>query len=134
MAPTPLVLLHPFPYDASFWDVTRARLARDRIVLAPDLPGFGGAPAEPGWTVDDAADGVSALVAAEARGRTAICGLSLGGYVALSMALLHPAAVACLVLANTRAEADDEEGTANRDRGIIAIRAEGTPGYYDALI
>ena len=134
MAATPLVLLHPFPFDATFWDDTRALLERGRTVLAPDFPGFGHAAEQPGWGVDDAADAVAGLITREAGGRAAVCGLSLGGYVAMAIALRHPQVVAGLVLANTRAEADDEEVRAGRDRGTVMIRAEGTPPYLDGLI
>lgn len=137
MAAVPLVLLHPFPLDAGFWDDVRRLLERERPVLAPDFPGFGAAAAEPGWGVDDAADAVARLIAAgagDAGGGAAVCGLSLGGYVAMSLALRHPDAVAALVLACTRAEADDADARAARDRGIVTIRTEGTPPFLDGLI
>jgi pimeloyl-ACP methyl ester carboxylesterase len=63
-----------------------------------------------------------------------VCGLSLGGYVALSLALRRPEAVSALILANTRAEADGEEGRAGRDGAIATIRSRGTAPFLDGLL
>jgi pimeloyl-ACP methyl ester carboxylesterase len=40
----PLVLLHPLGADRRVWDPVLDRLARERDVIAVDLPGFGGSP------------------------------------------------------------------------------------------
>lgn len=130
MAVTPLVLLHPYPVDAGFWDPVRALLHPGRPVLAPEAPGFGAAPAEPGWTVSGYADGVAARIAEWAPGgRAAVCGLSLGGYVALAIAARNPGRLAALVLADTRAEPDDDTALAGRADGIARLEAEGSAGY-----
>ncbi|MCC6832006.1 MAG: alpha/beta fold hydrolase [Thermoleophilia bacterium] len=130
MAATPLVLLHPYPVDAGFWDPVRALLRPGRPVLAPEAPGFGAAPAEPGWTVTGYADAVAARIADWAPGgRAAVCGLSLGGYVALAIAARHPERLSALVLADTRAEPDDDAALAARADGIARIEMEGTVGY-----
>jgi pimeloyl-ACP methyl ester carboxylesterase len=58
----------------------------------------------------------------------------MGGYQALSLAARHPALVAALGLACTRAEADDAAARAGRDRGIAAIRAGGPAGFLEDLL
>lgn len=130
MATAPLVLLHPYPVDAGFWDPVRALLAPGRPVLAPEAPGFGSATPEAGWTVTGYADAVAARIADWAPGgRAAVCGLSLGGYVALAIAARHPERLSALVLADTRAEPDDDAALAARADGIARIEAEGAEGY-----
>ena len=130
MPTTPLVLLHPYPVDAGFWDPVRAQLHPGRAVLAPDAPGFGAAAPEAGWTVAGYADAVAERIGAWAPGgRAAVCGLSLGGYVALAIAARHPERLAALVLADTRAEPDDDAALAARADGIARIEAEGPEGY-----
>ncbi len=63
-----------------------------------DLPGHGIAAGIP-FDVDDAADRVDAIIAADAHdGRAIVVGLSLGGFVAMALAARHPAAVAALVV------------------------------------
>jgi 3-oxoadipate enol-lactonase len=134
MAP-PLVLLHPFPLDSGFWTPLRRLLPHDWHVLAPDFPGMGAGAATPAdWSVDGVADAIAGLIRGTASGRAVVCGLSLGGYVALSVAARHPEVVAGLVLANTRAEADDAAGRAARNTGIARVLGGDRAGYLDALL
>ena len=129
--PTPLVLLHPFPLDASFWAPVAPLLAADREVVTPEFPGLGAAPAVEAPSVDGFADLVADRIAGMRGGRAAVCGLSLGGYAALSLAARHPARVAALVLADTRAEADTPEAAEGRHRSAAMVRAGGTGAFLD---
>ena len=52
-------------------------------------------------------------------------GLSMGGYVAMAFARRHPQRLAGLILADTKAAADDDDGRANRDKMIATVKAEG---------
>ena len=134
-APVPIVMLHPFPMDAGFWSVVVPHLASERPVLTPEFPGLGSAPMAEAPSVDGHADEVAALIARAAPGgRAAVCGLSLGGYVALSLAIRHPTRVAALVLADTRAEADAPEAREGRLASAARVRAEGTAGFLDELV
>lgn len=131
----PLVLLHPFPLDAGFWDPVAAALAPERTVLAPELPGFGRAPAADEVGIDAFADDVAELVAAlPDGGRAAVAGVSMGGYVALSLAARHPERVAALVLVDTRAEPDGPEAATLRRTRAGRIRAKGARSVIDELV
>ena len=130
--PTPLVLLHPFPLDARFWAPVIPMLSASRPVIAPDFPGLGRAEPVAGASVDGFADAVAGLIAAEAPGgRAAVCGLSLGGYVALSLVARHPERVAALILADTRAEPDTPEAAAARHESAAQVRGGGLPAFLD---
>jgi pimeloyl-ACP methyl ester carboxylesterase len=124
-----LVLLHPFPMDASFWGPMWRELNADVKLLAPEFPGFGQAPAVEGPSVSGFAGEVAELIRAESGDPSAVVGLSLGGYIALALALEHPDAVGALVLANTRAEADDATGRRAREQAIDTIRIDGLDAY-----
>jgi pimeloyl-ACP methyl ester carboxylesterase len=133
-AALPLVLLHPFPLDSGFWSAVVPHLAADRPVLAPEFPGLGSAAPQEQPTVDGFADAVADLIAREADGgRAAVCGLSLGGYVALALAARHPERVAALVLADTRAEADTPEAREGRHASAAQVRAEGLGPFLDGF-
>lgn len=132
--PIPLVLLHPFPLDARFWAAATPALAADRPVLAPEFPGLGRAPLVPEPTVDGFADQVAEEIAALPGRRAAVCGLSLGGYTALSLAARHPRRVAALVLADTRAEPDTAAARAGRRGAAARVRAEGPAGFLDEFV
>jgi pimeloyl-ACP methyl ester carboxylesterase len=63
-------------------------------VLVVDLPGHGASAPRPWRSLADTVAGVVDLVRAQAHGGTAhVVGLSLGGYVALELAAVHPALV-----------------------------------------
>ena len=83
----PLVLLHALGADHFMWDPVLDRLAAEREVLAVDMPGFGGsAPLDDG-SPRSLARAVAAFLAAEGVERPHLAGISLGGWVALELAL-----------------------------------------------
>jgi 3-oxoadipate enol-lactonase len=71
-------------------------------VAAVDLPGHGGVPVLAGWpTVADYAQSVASAMETHAAVPAHVVGLSLGGAVALQLALDFPACVRSLSLINT---------------------------------
>jgi pimeloyl-ACP methyl ester carboxylesterase len=101
----PVVLLHPFPFDRRYWAATAAALAPAYRVLSVDARGFGEAPASGPFAIADLADDLAALLDALGIAAATLVGLSMGGYAALAFARRHPARLAALVLADTRAAA-----------------------------
>jgi 3-oxoadipate enol-lactonase len=128
-----LLLIHAFPVDARMWDQQVADLSEEHQVLAPSLPGFGGSPpAGDVLTMDVAADAVAGELDRAGAQRAVVAGLSMGGYVAFSLWRRHRDRVAGLLLANTKAEPDDEAGKERR-RGVAqTARQEGSAGIADA--
>jgi pimeloyl-ACP methyl ester carboxylesterase len=109
------------------WAPQLAALQDSYRVIAPDLRGFGGSV---GFTetpsLDRMADDVAELLdELKIRERIVLGGLSMGGYTALAFARRHADRLRGLILADTKAEADDAEGKANRDR-LIAFAAQHT--------
>jgi pimeloyl-ACP methyl ester carboxylesterase len=83
----PLVLIHALGADRRMWDPVLELLASERDVIAFDLPGFGGSrPVTPARPID-LAGAVAASVAELGLSRPAVAGVSLGGWVALELAL-----------------------------------------------
>ena len=124
---TALVLIHAFPLSGAMWEHER-RALRDAAdpIIAPSLPGFGGAAVPRGDpSMDDYADSIVAAMDAAKMQRAAIAGLSMGGYVALAMWRRHRARIERLFLADTRAEADSEEARDKRLRLAELLREHG---------
>jgi pimeloyl-ACP methyl ester carboxylesterase len=97
----PIVLIHGGGINnaAISWYQVFAALAEDRQVLALDLPGFGASKGVPALGSPDLiADQVIAIVRATGMNRAVFAGISLGGDVALHIALRHAEAVAGLIL------------------------------------
>jgi 2-succinyl-6-hydroxy-2,4-cyclohexadiene-1-carboxylate synthase len=109
--PATVVLLHGFAGTGRAWDPVVARLDRERYTaLAPDLRGHGSArDARP---IDF--DAVVGDVLAAAPPRFALCGYSMGGRVALHVALTEPERIERLILVATTAGIDDAAERAAR--------------------
>ncbi|MBA3366424.1 MAG: alpha/beta fold hydrolase [Actinobacteria bacterium] len=98
----PVLLVHGLGGAASNWVGLAQLLARTRPVLVPDLPGHGGSsplPVVPNLEVY--ADRLAVLVQHVGFRRAAVVGHSLGGLVALRLALRHPEQVNALLLAGS---------------------------------
>jgi len=130
---TALLLLHAFPLSADQWLPQLSRVPPGWRIVAPDFRGFGGQELAPATGVsviamDTYAADTLELMSHLEIDRAVVCGLSLGGYVAFAMLRRASERVAGLVLADTRATADTEEGRAGRDRMLDLLRKDGTAG------
>lgn len=84
----PLVLLHPLGGDRRVWDPVIEPLSAGRTVVAVDLPGFGGsAPLAETPTPAALARALDRFLSDLGLDRTHVAGNSLGGWVALELAL-----------------------------------------------
>jgi pimeloyl-ACP methyl ester carboxylesterase len=92
----PLLLLHAGIADRTMWDDVTPMLSERFRVVAPDLRGFGETPLPDGPFVY-AAD-AAALLEGLGIERAHVVGVSLGGHVALDLALARPELVDHLVL------------------------------------
>ena len=90
-----LVLLHGFTQTGRSWAPVREALGPRYRCFAPDLPGHGDASERRPATFD----AVAAYVGALRPPRFALCGYSMGGRLALDVALRMPERVERLVLA-----------------------------------
>lgn len=122
-----LLLVHGFPMDGSMWSPQTEALRGTCDVLAPDLRGFGQdrrtIPAL--MTMEAHARDLKELLDTRSAERVVLCGLSMGGYIAMAFLERWPERVAGLVLANTRATADDEAGKAARAESARAALERG---------
>jgi pimeloyl-ACP methyl ester carboxylesterase len=84
--------------------------------------------------MDQYADDLAALLDAERIERAVVCGLSMGGYIAFAIWRRHRSRIRALVLADTRAGADSEEGREKRRAMISMVRERGGGVVADAMI
>ena len=124
-AGVPLILLHGFPHDRSLWAAQLAAPPTGARLIAPDLPGFGATRSVDVPSLDSWADWVMAFCDALGVKHAAIGGLSMGGYLAFAIWRRHRERVRALVLADTRAGADTDEGKAKRRELQAIAHAEG---------
>lgn len=132
----PLVLIHGFPLNRMIWESQWEGLNKQARVLAPDLRGFGESEMVKGAAdISAYADDVHAFLEAMAIEQPAVvCGLSMGGYVALAYARKYGAHVAGLILANTKATPDSAEGKAGRDKNIALAEEKGAQAIAEGML
>lgn len=130
----PVVLLHGFPHDRRLWAPQLRGLSQGWRGIAPDLRGLGESDGRGPYTVDRYADDVAALLDALDIDRAVVGGLSMGGYITFAFWRRHPDRARALILANTRAAADDEEARARRHAMIVLARTEGARAVADRMI
>lgn len=119
-----VLLLHAFPLDARMWDETRRELGEELAIVAPTLPPEGG-----GRTLATWADAVLGLV----EGEVVPVGVSMGGYLAFELWRQAPERISGLVLSDTRAGPETDEGRAGRERTIELIRERGATGLWEEM-
>jgi 2-succinyl-6-hydroxy-2,4-cyclohexadiene-1-carboxylate synthase len=137
--PESVVLLHGFSGTHRAWDGVAARLRPERyLARALDLPGHGDA-ADAHGVGGEAITfaGCVSHVLGRAPERFVLCGYSLGGRVALHVALAAPERVARLVLVSTTAGIEDPAARAQRsasDHRLADELERGGGAGFDSFI
>ncbi|MBK6490106.1 MAG: alpha/beta fold hydrolase [Gemmatimonadetes bacterium] len=129
-----VLFLHGFPHNRTLWATQLSALFDRARCIAPDLRGFGDSTVTAPYSVDQYADDMAALLDTLRIERAVVCGLSMGGYVALALWRRHRARVRGLILMDTRADGDSPAGRVRRDEMIVLARAKGSGGVADAMI
>lgn len=97
---SPVILLHGLFGAGRNWGGIQKRLAQRHRVLAPDLRNHGESEHAARMNYAAMAEDVAELVARRGLGATAVLGHSMGGKVAMALALTQPGMVARLVVAD----------------------------------
>lgn len=114
----PIIFLHGVGSDKSVWHPQLEHFSKSRRALAFDYPGYGESEFVPGATRDDYAAAIFAAMDALDIERAHICGLSLGGVIAIAMHARAPKRCISLILADTFTAHPDGQGI--HDRSVAA--------------
>ena len=128
----PLVLLHGVGSDKSVWRPQLDHFGGERRTIAFDYPGYGESDFRPEASRDDFARCILTAMDALDIPRAHICGLSLGGVIAIAMHAEAPERCASLILADTFA--CHPEGQAIYDRSLAASRELGMRGLAESRV
>lgn len=101
----PVVLLHGWGAFKELWWSTLTALAPNYRAFAPDLPGHGGSPLSGTATMSNLADLIADFCAAQGLSSLTLVGHSMGGNIALELALRRPDLVQRLVLVDAAVDA-----------------------------
>lgn len=126
MRPGVVLLLHAFPCSGAMWASQADSLSTAGWdVVVPDLPGFGRSDL---LDTEPDLEPVAAVLLREldAQGidRVAVAGLSLGGYLAMTLARIAPERLTAVMLCDTKGTADAPAAVENRHRLAAAVLDE----------
>ena len=127
-----IVLLHSLGTNLHVWDPQAAALARSFRVIRPDLRGHGLTTVTAGaTTIATLARDVISLLETLGITEAHICGLSIGGMVAQSVAAQVPDRVTSLILCDTAMAIPTAESWRAR---AVAVRAHGMGAIADGVM
>jgi 3-oxoadipate enol-lactonase len=118
---TPILFLHGVGSDKCVWKPQLDHFGKTRRSIALDYPGYGESEFVDGATRDDFAAAILAAMDALNIARAHVCGLSLGGVIAIAMHSAAPDRCASLIIADSFAVHPDGQGI--YDRSVAASEA-----------
>jgi pimeloyl-ACP methyl ester carboxylesterase len=133
---TAVVLIHGHPFNRSLWaPQADALVAAGYRVITPDLRGYGDSTVTPGEVLlSRFADDLAALLDHLGVDSAVVGGVSMGGQIAMEFHLRHRHRIRALVLSDTSAAAETEEGKRFRSNLADRLLAEGMDGYAGEVI
>mgnify|MGYP002781166738 CR=1 FL=1 len=130
-----VVFVHGTPFNKSVWDLQAEALKSNYRVITYDLRGHGQTegPADD-LTVQKHTEDLFRLIDVLHLDKVILCGISLGGYIALSAIEQNHDKFNALVLCSTQCGTDNEEVLALRQKQIEVLDNKGMEVYADELM
>ena len=132
---TAVIFLHAFPLNRLMWSPQVSAFQERFRIITLDLRGHGESSAslEP-YTIEDFSVDVKGFLDHLSIQQAVLVGLSMGGYVSLAFYRRFAERVKALVLADTRAQADNAETRAARLAMIKTAESEGSGAVADLML
>jgi len=131
----PIILVHAFPLNHEMWQPQIESLAKRFRVIAYDIRGYGKTMTpDSQYMIEFLVDDLIGLLDYLKIERAILCGLSLGGYIALRTVERNPERVLALILADTQSKPDSNEAKLRRAAAIKLIKTQGVEAYAGNLV
>jgi 3-oxoadipate enol-lactonase len=131
----PILFLHAYPYQRGMWE-SQARVLSGRArFLALDARGHTpSSPVPSAYLLEHLVDDALELLDLQSVSSCLVCGLSMGGYVALRLCQRAPERVRGLLLSNTQAASDSNEAKLGRAEGLRLLWKQGKHAFAEAQL
>jgi len=131
----PIIFLHGYPFDKTMWRAQIDFLKASNRVIAVDIRGFGSSKdEETSLSIGLFADDLIKFMNALAIDKAMICGLSMGGYIALNAVQRFSSRFEALILCDTQCSADTIEAKEKRYKTIDEINANGVTAFNEGFV
>lgn len=131
-----VIFVHGTPFNKSVWDLQAEVLKSNYRVITYDLRGHGATRSENRQpvTIDLLTEDLIGLMDALQLERAMICGISLGGYIALNAIERFPERFNALILSSTQCARDSEETIIEREKTLRILKEKGKDAYADEVM
>jgi len=131
----PIVFLHGFPFDKTMWQEQLNYLKTTNRVIACDIRGFGKSKDEESHLgMDLFANDLILFIDKLGLEKVIICGLSMGGFIALNAMKRFPSRFEALILCDTQCIADSHDVKAKRYKTIEDIKEYGVSNFNEGFL
>ncbi len=131
----PIIFLHGYPFDKTMWQGQLDFLKASYRLIPCDIRGFGkSTDEESSLSIDLFADDLIAFMDELSIDKAIICGLSMGGFIALNAMKRFPDRFEALILCDTQCIADTTEVKEKRYKTINEIEADGVTNFNEGFI
>ncbi len=130
-----IILLHGFPFDKTMWDAQVKLFSSSYRMLPVDIRGFGQfTDEESTFSIELFADDLLQMMDSMDIKKAILCGLSMGGFIALKAMEQFPDRFEALILCDTQCIADTKEVREKRNEAIKDIEANGADAFKKAFL
>jgi len=130
-----IIFIHGFPFNKSMWNKQEEALKENYRVIAYDVRGHGNSDTgTEDFSIDLFAADLLCLMDKLKIDKAMLCGLSMGGYIALNAVENYPDRFDALILSDTTCLADTPEVKEKRLKTIESIRKDGVEKFADESI
>jgi pimeloyl-ACP methyl ester carboxylesterase len=130
-----VVFIHGFPFNKDIWKNQLAELPEGTQGVTYDIRGHGrSSPGHGYFTVDLFAKDLLDLIKYLRLKKVILCGISMGGYIALRAMEIAPEAIHGLVLCDTHSLADSNETKLSRFANIEMIMTKSKEAFAEAFL
>lgn len=130
-----VIFLHGFPFNKNSWKFQLEYLEDNVTGIAIDIRGHGLSTSGHGFfSIDVFAKDLEAFMDKLELEKAILCGVSMGGYIALRAYALFPHKIAGLILSDTHHRPDDNAGKQKRFDSIQAVLRYGRRPFAIAFI
>jgi 3-oxoadipate enol-lactonase len=131
----PVVFIHGFPFSHKMWEPQMRELPNDIHAIAYDVRGHGSSDVGDGqFTIELFVDDLIVLLDHLSLEKAVLCGLSMGGYIALRAIEKYPARIKGLILCDTKSESDSDETRVKRASTVKTIKTSGIQKFAEDFL
>lgn len=128
-----IIFIHGFPLNKSMWNKQLTAIKQSYRVIAYDVRGHGGSESgnSPTFSIESFAYDLVYFMDALKIDKASVCGLSMGGYIALNVMENYSHRFESLVLCDTSCFPDTAEAIEKRMKTVESIKEKGIMEYAD---